>query len=132
MRRGARGEVDGRCLAALLVLLVSSAEAVELRVRSDTGEGATRLVIDVGDGVMPVIDRTPQATAPRAGHLAAGRTFADEITLELPALPLDRSLAVDVSDDLVSAVRARPESVQSGGCCDSPSTNDQFSAPKAQ
>jgi len=105
---GARGEVHGRFLVALLVLVVASAEAVEVRVRSDAAAGATHVVIDVGDGTTPVIDRTPDATAPGAGRVAAGRTFADEITLELPALVLPRPLAIDVADDLVSAVRARP------------------------
>jgi len=108
MRGGTRGEVDGRCLVVLLVLFASSAEALEVRVRSDAGGGPTHLVIDVGAGATAVIDRTPQATAPSAGRLAAGRTFADEITLELPALALDRPVTVDVSDDLVSAVRAHP------------------------
>jgi len=105
---GVRGVLGGRGLAALLLLSASAAGAMEVRVRSEGAGTATRVVIDVGGGAIAVIDRTPNATTPGDGRLSAGTTFADEITLELPGVSLDRPLAIDVSDDLVSEVRARP------------------------
>ena len=103
---GVRGELGRGCLA-LLVLLASSAHALEVRVRSQDAAGGTRVVIDVGESTVRVVDRTPHTIVPAPGTLAAGATFADEITLELPTLVLRRPVSIDVSDELVSAVRAR-------------------------
>ena len=68
---GVRGEIGRGCLAILL-LLASSAQALEVRVRSGDAAGGTRVVIDVGEEGVPLIDRTPHAAVPVKGALAAG------------------------------------------------------------
>lgn len=106
---GAGGARAIRGLVVLLLLLSSRLPvyAFEVRVRSAGPGGATRIVVD-GAGTPPsVVDRTPQAATSRDGALAAGTTFADEVTLDLPAAALTRPIAIEVADDLVTQVRAR-------------------------
>jgi LPS-assembly protein len=106
--RGLRGELGRWGLAVWILLLARTAAALEVRVRSEGADAPTRVVIDV-DGTTPaVVDRTPDARPASEGRLGSGTTFADEITLDLPGVHLVRPLAVDVSDDLVTAVRALP------------------------
>ncbi|HWP67221.1 MAG TPA: LPS assembly protein LptD, partial [Candidatus Limnocylindria bacterium] len=104
--RGVRRAIAG-CLG-VLVAVAADASALEIRVRSHDPAGGTDLIVDVGEATVEVTDRTPGAGVPADGMLAAGTAFADEITLEVRAPRLERPLSIDVSDDLVSAVRARP------------------------
>lgn len=106
---GVRGVFGRGGLAALLLVTASSATALEIRVHPSAGDAETRILIDGAPDGARVLDRTPQASGPSGDRLSTGTTFADEITLELPEVPLERALVIDVSDDLVSEVRVRPE-----------------------
>jgi LPS-assembly protein len=98
-----------RVWLAAVALMVASAAAgsVEIRVRSEAAPPGTRVTIAVDGGPPRVVDHTPHAR-PSSGELVStGSAFADEITLELPDVPLARPLVIEVADDLVSEVRVQ-------------------------
>jgi LPS-assembly protein len=98
-----------RLIGLLLLLGVSVAHGVEVRVLS--GPGATSTVTI---GAMPDVrieDRTPGAQPASAGQgpASTGQTFTGEIALWLPDFVVPRAAAVDVNDPVVSTVRLFPE-----------------------
>ena len=120
MRAGAGSAARAVLALAALAVVAAAARAraaapdvdtAAVLVRSTPGaQPATEITVRVRPDAR-VEDRTPGArpATETQGPASVGDTFSDEITLFLPGVRLARPAAVEVSDDLVSAVRVFPD-----------------------
>jgi len=118
MRAEACPQRRGALLGVLAVLVAASAPSRSgaepvptLTVRSLPGLlPATDIVLRTRPEAR-VVDRTPGARPPVPGQGPAsiGETFANEITVVLPEIAIARQTAIEVNDDLVSAIRVFPD-----------------------